>query len=698
MSPLDLMDPTLVQRIGWTLLHSLWQGAAGAVLLALLLRWAGERSDLRHAAAAAVLALLVILPPMTFVLLGPAAPVAAPAEASTTAPAVEGVVVKGDAAAATLQGALTRADRGASDAGAAAPGFPLSGEAALGLLVALWMVGVAFGAVRLSNDLRAVRRLRRTSRPAAPALSRVLRRLQRKLGMERSVLLALSDAVDSPVAFGWWQPVILFPASLLSGLSPEQTRLLLAHELIHLRRGDYAVSLLQGLAETVYFYQPTVWWASRVLRTEREFLCDAAAAELCSDRLTYARTLLHLETWRSAPALVCAGGSGDLSQRVRRLVQPAPSSSWRGGRMVAPTAVLLCGLALLLAPVMSGPAGAAAVAAEATPAVVATDETTASLDAADASGGPDAPSTDRSASRAGLPPAPPASGTAEADTAKAGTGEAGTGKTGTAETSAPAVSGTPEGVRPAPGDIGAIATGGEPLTVDDLLEGLRFGDEETRELSAWLLGRRSEGRAVVPLLEALADAEAEVRAQAAWALGRTGDARADLALLQLVATDPRADVRDKAAWSLARSANPAVAPALTAVLRDDSSAEVRRRAAWALGHQPGDATVSALAEALDDPSAEVRHRAAWSLGRVGDPAAIPALLAALKDTSAPVRSWSAWALGHVGDETVIPALRDLVDDPSADVRRRADWAAGAIRQRTDLARGILPRDSRPRGS
>src|SRR5687768_2508429 len=131
------------------------------------------------------------------------------------------------------------------------------------------------------------------------------------------------------------RPVILLPASALTGLTTSQLELILAHELAHVRRFDYLVNLLQTIVETLLFYHPAVWWVSGRIRLEREHCCDDAAVAACGDVLSYARALTELEGLRGAmPALAMAATGGSLTERVRRLVD-APAHAHRSSRWVA---------------------------------------------------------------------------------------------------------------------------------------------------------------------------------------------------------------------------------------------------------------------------------------------------------------------------------------------------------------------------
>jgi hypothetical protein len=150
--------------------------------------------------------------------------------------------------------------------------------------------------------------------------------------------------------------VILLPASALTGLSPAQLDAILAHELAHVRRHDYAVNLLQTAAEILLFYHPACWWISHRVRAERELCCDDVAVSLCGDRLLYATALADLELLRTEPRLALAATDGPLLQRVRRLLSPSPA----GPRVPGLTAALVP--AALLALVMTGATLTAAAA------------------------------------------------------------------------------------------------------------------------------------------------------------------------------------------------------------------------------------------------------------------------------------------------------------------------------------------------
>ena len=118
---------------------------------------------------------------------------------------------------------------------------------------------------------------------------------------------------------------------------------MLAHELAHIRRCDYAVNLAQTAIETLFFYHPAVWWVSRQIRIEREHCCDDVAIAACGGRLLYASALVQLEETRGAlPQMAVAAGGASLKSRVRRILYSTENkgSAWPAGALVLILATL----------------------------------------------------------------------------------------------------------------------------------------------------------------------------------------------------------------------------------------------------------------------------------------------------------------------------------------------------------------------
>jgi len=142
------------------------------------------------------------------------------------------------------------------------------------------------------------------------------REVQDRLGLARAVRYLECDWLQAPAVIGWLRPVVLLPVVALTGLSEDQLRAVVAHELAHIQRLDCVVNFLQALVEALFFYHPAVWWLGRRIRIEREHCCDEIAIALYDDRLEYARALSLMGEWRSAPLLAMASNRGPLSERI----------------------------------------------------------------------------------------------------------------------------------------------------------------------------------------------------------------------------------------------------------------------------------------------------------------------------------------------------------------------------------------------
>ncbi|MFT5324030.1 MAG: beta-lactamase regulating signal transducer with metallopeptidase domain, partial [Planctomycetaceae bacterium] len=138
--------------------------------------------------------------------------------------------------------------------------------------------------IRLIFTLVSVSKLRSrdTSLPTE-ALAQRVEALARRLSVSRPVRLAQSALVEVPTVIGVLRPLILLPATAMTGLSTEQLDAILAHEIAHIRRHDYFINLIQTVIETLLFYHPAVWWLSGRILQERENCCDDIASNVCEN-------------------------------------------------------------------------------------------------------------------------------------------------------------------------------------------------------------------------------------------------------------------------------------------------------------------------------------------------------------------------------------------------------------------------------
>ena len=289
---------TRTSIVAMALLHFLWQGALIHLTLALALRAiAPHRANLRYSLGVAALLLMALAPIVTAGLL--ARPAATPLD-ETLPLLTQPVVAPGSGALDDQRESAARSRAPALAAplrNAAAALSPLASplQPAMPWLVAAWLTGVVMLAMRLLGGWMRLRSIVRSGRrPNTPLYDEMVARLGARLRVSRPVRVLESAAVHAPAVIGWLRPVLLVPASMIGGLTVPQLEAILAHELAHVRRHDYAVNMLQTVIETVLFYHPAVWWVSRQVRREREHCCDDLAVATSGDARLFASALLDL--------------------------------------------------------------------------------------------------------------------------------------------------------------------------------------------------------------------------------------------------------------------------------------------------------------------------------------------------------------------------------------------------------------------
>jgi GWxTD domain-containing protein len=325
------------KALGWTLLHSLWEGAAIALALALVLGIA-RSSRVRYGAACLAMVAMLIGFGGTFWRL-------APLERSAVITRAHDLPLPANAATDDKPSPHAGASWDASDF--------------LPWLAPAWMLGVLLFQLRCLASWAAAGRMRGTGICGAPeAWTIALDRLRARLKLTQPVMLMESCLAEVPVVIGHLRPVILMPVGLLAGLPAGQIESILLHELAHISRADYLVNLVQTFFEGLLFYHPAAWWISRVIRAERENCCDDLVVETSGNALEYASALAALAELRTREVALAATG-GNLVERIRRLLaRPERPGAGIAPILSAGVLVVTCALALAAwqTPVQNAPA------------------------------------------------------------------------------------------------------------------------------------------------------------------------------------------------------------------------------------------------------------------------------------------------------------------------------------------------------
>ncbi|RIK81090.1 MAG: hypothetical protein DCC67_08420 [Planctomycetota bacterium] len=205
-------------------------------------------------------------------------------------------------------------------------------HAAAAYLPWLWLTGAPLTLCLLAAGLIGAERLRRhgTLLASGPAFE-ACQRLAAACRLSRRVSLATCDSIAQPILIGIFRPLILLPASALSGWTPEELEMVLLHELAHVRRWDNLVNLVQRLVESLLFFHPAVWLVSRQVRRDREECCDAVVVRRTERPREYAKLLVSIasalprgKVSRLAGTPLATGStmaSHPLTGRIRRILK-----------------------------------------------------------------------------------------------------------------------------------------------------------------------------------------------------------------------------------------------------------------------------------------------------------------------------------------------------------------------------------------
>jgi beta-lactamase regulating signal transducer with metallopeptidase domain len=232
----------------------------------------------------------------------------------------------------------------------------VSGVVLWRLATLIWLAGLLVLVIRMVwMNVRLARW--RASWPAAadPALGTLLQQCRDEARVCPTVVLQLAPRDIGPAACGVLSPAIVLPNRLTASLARDELRLVLLHELIHVRRHDALVDLAAWGIACVHWFNPAAWLALAGLRRERELACDAALLDLLGTgaRRDYGSVLLKaVETLQSTTATAGAVAmferrffSDPLERRIQMIANYRPTTG--AARLLSGIlliALAMCGL------------------------------------------------------------------------------------------------------------------------------------------------------------------------------------------------------------------------------------------------------------------------------------------------------------------------------------------------------------------
>jgi len=303
-----LIRPVLAEALGWTLLHSLWQGLIIAISLLWILRLAKSTNPkVKYYLSISALVLMVVWMLATFSHTYMQLQEQFQSEWQVFIPGIRQEIQQEQ----TTSWWMSVQDQ-----------LYAFVQSYAREMTGMWLFGVLIFGVRWIGSVYYTYRLRHIQTvPALDHWQQKVHMLRLKMHINREVRLVSSARIDVPMVIGHLKPVILFPVGMMSGLAPEQVEAIIAHELAHVKRYDFVINLMLSTLEVLLFYHPAYWWINGRISEAREHCCDDIAVATCGNARLYAEALYQLEEklQQTTLAMALQGRKHQLLNRIKRI-------------------------------------------------------------------------------------------------------------------------------------------------------------------------------------------------------------------------------------------------------------------------------------------------------------------------------------------------------------------------------------------
>ncbi|MDA1229367.1 MAG: M56 family metallopeptidase [Planctomycetota bacterium] len=222
------------------------------------------------------------------------------------------------------------------------------------LLAIVYVCGVIVALLAVARQFARVRKVVHQARSASMETQERATVLCKRLKMKLPGVL-VSDNGDSPFATGVLRPVVVLPRNMIDSLETDQLDIVLAHELVHIRRRDLVTGWMEVMLTVIWWFHPVIWLLRLSLQRTREECCDdALVAGRLAQPVRYCETLIQVarcQAFSFSEPIVLGFASGEhpAANRIRRLMD---SKLLRRDRLRIPAIVVTLLLALFLLPGM----------------------------------------------------------------------------------------------------------------------------------------------------------------------------------------------------------------------------------------------------------------------------------------------------------------------------------------------------------
>jgi beta-lactamase regulating signal transducer with metallopeptidase domain len=188
------------------------------------------------------------------------------------------------------------------------------------LLVGIWVVGIIVLAMFFVITHF---RCHKEYLGALPIKNDFITKWRCEQNLWRSIQFQYTDRINTPMTYGMWKPIILFPINT-DWQDETQLRYVLTHEITHIRRFDVLFKWLLVASLCVHWFNPLVWVMYILANRDIEFACDEAVVWTFGEetKSAYAKTLIGLEKRRSGFSFLCTNfASNAIEERIKAIMK-----------------------------------------------------------------------------------------------------------------------------------------------------------------------------------------------------------------------------------------------------------------------------------------------------------------------------------------------------------------------------------------
>ena len=198
-----------------------------------------------------------------------------------------------------------------------------------GICIGVWFIGILAYMVIILRGYRQIRVIKCSVRPIkSPEIEYLFKQCKNQLKVSKNIILGESPGVQSPMAFGLRQTYIILPKKAIEQLTVEDIRYILLHELHHYKHKDILMNYMMCILQGIYWFNPFVHLAFKIMQTDREIICDRAVLDGLdeSQYIQYGKTIINFAQIVSQKAPIpIATSIGGAKKQIKKRIEKIAS-------------------------------------------------------------------------------------------------------------------------------------------------------------------------------------------------------------------------------------------------------------------------------------------------------------------------------------------------------------------------------------